>query len=240
MVKRVGTLTSYLMLDLSRSLAGVVPLALALAFGIIAFEYGMDQAQFITVAGIGIGGICLVTALLLASRANRASSYLLIARLRWRAELLVAIVLASLAITAALGLLVSIANLFAGRLTLEFPSALWVLPTWLPLWLLAATLALSVSSLVERGGSHLIGYVLVAGLLIANDRKAFLITEGIDWLARIVTAALWPINTLAERASAGIHGRDYAMAWALTCIYALLLFTMAAALFGDKDLLWSE
>jgi len=239
-VKRVATLTSYLILDLSRSLAGVVPLALALAFGIIAFEYGMDQAQFITVAGIGIGGICLVTALLLASRANRASSYLLIARLRWRAELLVAIVLASLAITAALGLLVSIANLFAGRLTLEFPSALWVLPTWLPLWLLAATLALSLSSLVERGGSHLIGYVLVAGLLIANDRKAFLIREGIDWLARIVTAALWPINTLAERASAGSHGRDYAIAWALTCICALLLFTLAAALFGDKDLLWSE
>lgn len=240
MVKRVTTLTSFLILDLSRSLAGVVPLALALAFGIIAFEYGMDQAQFITVAGIGIGGICLVTALLLASRANRASSCLLVARLHWRAELLVAIVLASLAITAVLGLLVSIANLLAGRLTLEFPSALWILPTWLPLWLLAAALALPLSSLVERGGSHLIGYVLVAGLLIANDRKAFLIREGIGWLARIVAAALWPLNTLAEQASAGIHGRDYTIAWALTCIYALLLFAVAATLFGDKDLLWSE
>jgi hypothetical protein len=239
-VKRVTTLTSYLILDLSRSLAGVVPLALALAFGIIAFEYGMDQAQFITVAGIGIGGICLVTALLLASRTNRASSYLLVARLHWRGELLVAIVLASLAVTAVLGLLVSVANLLAGRLTLEFPSALWIVPTWLPIWLLAATLALPLSSLVERGSSHLIGYVLVVGLLIANDRKAFLIRRGIDWLAWLVTAALWPINTLAEQASAGIHGRDYMTAWALTCIYALLLFTLAAALFGVKDLLWSE
>jgi hypothetical protein len=239
-VKRVTTLTSYLIQDLSRSLAGVVPLALALAFGIIAFEYGMDQAQFITVAGIGFGGICLVTALLLASRANRASSYLLIARLHWRAELLVAIVLASLALTAALGLLVTVANLLAGRLTLEFPSALWTLPTWLPLWLLASTLALSLSSLVERGGSHLIGYVLVAGLLIANDRKAFLIRNGINWLAQAVTVVLWPINTLAAQASAGVHGRHYALAWILTCIYALLLFTSAATLFGDKDLLWSE
>jgi hypothetical protein len=232
--------TSYLLLDLSRSLAGVVPLALALAFGIIAFEYGMDQAQFITVAGIGIGGICLVTGLLLASRANRASSYLLVARLHHRAELLVAIVLASFAATTTLGLLVGVANLLAGRLTLDFPSALWILPTWLPLWLLAATLALSLSSLVERGGSHLIGYVLLAGLLIANDRKAFLTRKGVDWLARLVSAALWPISTLTEQASAGIHGRDYAMAWVLTCIYALLLFTLAAALFGDKDLLWSE
>ena len=239
-MKRVTVLTSYLILDLSRSLAGIVPLALALAFGIIAFEYGMDQAQFMTVAGISISGICLVTALLLASRANRASSYLLVARLHWRAELLVAIVLASLAVTAVLGLPIGVANLLAGRLTLEFPSALWILPTWLPLWLLAATLALPLSNLVERGGSHLIGYVLVAGLLIANDRKAFLIRQGIDWLARIVAAALWPIKTLAEQASAGIHGSDYTMAWALTCIYALLLFTLAAALFGDKDLLWSE
>ena len=240
MVRRVTTLTSYLILDLSRSLAGIVPLALALAFGIIAFEYGMDQAQFITVAGIAIGGICLVTALLFASRVNRASSYLLVARLHWRAELLAAIVLASLAITAALGLLVSVANLLTGRLTLDFPSALWILPTWLPLWLLAATLALPLSGLVERGGSHLIGYVLVAGLLISYDRRAFLIRKGIDWLSQLVTAALWPINTLAARASAGIHGRDYVMAWALTCIYALLLFILAAALFGNKDLLWSE
>lgn len=239
-MSRVSTLTSYLILDLSRSLAGVVPLALALAFGIIAFEYGMDQAQFITVAGIGMGGICLVTALLLASRADRASSYLLVGRLHWRAELLVAIVLASMAVTAVLGLLVGVANLLAGRLTLEFPSALWILPTWLPLWLLAATLALPLSSLVERGGSHLIGYVLVVGLLIANDRKAFLIRNGIDWLAQLITSALWPINTLAGQASAGIHGSDYMMALALTCIYALLLFTLATALFGDKDLLWSE
>lgn len=240
MVKRIATLTSYMILDLSRSLAGVVPLALSLAFGVIAFEYGMDQAQFITVAGIGISAICLVTALLLASRANRGSSYLLVARLHHRAELLVAIALASLAITAALGLLISVANLLAGRLTLEFPSGLWILPTWLPLWLLAAALALPLSGLVERRGSHLVGYLLVAGLLIANDRKALLIRNSMDWLARLVEAALWPINTLAGQASAGIHGRDYLAAWALTWVYALLLFALAATLFGDKDLLWSE
>ena len=53
---RIATLTSYLIRTLSRSLAGIVPIALALAFGIIAFEYGMDQAQFMTVAGIGQTG----------------------------------------------------------------------------------------------------------------------------------------------------------------------------------------
>jgi hypothetical protein len=239
-VKRMKPLTSFLIRDLSRSLAGVVPLALALAFGIIAFEYGMDQAQFITVAGIGIGAICLVTALLLASRANRASFYLIVARLHRRAELLAAVVVSSFAITTVLGLAVAIANLLTGRLTLDFPSALWVLPTWLPLLLLAATLGLALSGLVERGGSHLFGYALLAGLLIANDRKSFLVQHGMNWLARIVEAILWPLNTLVGQASAGMHGREYVLAWALTSGYAFLLFALAATLFEDKDLLWSE
>jgi hypothetical protein len=239
-VKRISTLTSFLIRDLARSLAGVVPLALALAFGVIAFEYGMDQAQFITVAGIGMGAICLATALVLASRANRASFYLIVARLPRRAELLAAVVLSSLAITTALALLVAIANLLAGRLTLDFPSALWILPTWLPLLLLAATLALPLSGLVERSGSHLLGYALLTGLLIANDRRAFLIQHGMNWLARLVESILWPMKTLARQASAGIHGRDYWLAWSLTLVYALAMFALAANLFHDKDLLWSE
>ena len=239
-MKRIATLTSYLLRTLSRSLAGIVPLALALAFGIIAFEYGMDQAQFVTVAGIGISSICLVTALLLASRANRASSYLLVARLHRRAELLTAIVLASLALTLALALCITVANLLAGRLTLEFPSALWILPTWLPLWLLAATLALPLSGLVERSGSHLLGWVLLVGILLANDRKALLLRHGMSWLARLVDTMLWPIGTLTEQASAGIHQREYLLAWLLTAFYALLFHALAAALFSHKDLLWSE
>jgi hypothetical protein len=239
-VRRIITLTSFLIQDLARSIAGVVPLALSLAFGIIAFEYGMDQAQFITVAGIGMSAICLVTGLVLASRANRASSFLIIARLHRRAELLAALVLGSLLITAALGFVVAVANLLAGRLTLDFPSALWILPTWLPLWLLAATLALPLSGLVERGGSHLLGYALLAGLLIANDRRSFLVQHKLNWLARLVETILWPMSTLAGQASAGIHGREYLLAWVLTFAYGWLLFMLAVSLFEDKDLLWSE
>ena len=239
-MKRIATLTSFLIRDLSRSMAAIVPLACALAFGIIAFEYGMDQAQFIVVAGVGMGAICLTTILVLASRSNRASSYLLVARLERRSELLAALVLSSLAITAALTLFITIANLLTGRLTLEFPSALWIPPTWLPLWLLAATLALPLSGLVGRGGSHLMGYALLTGLLIANDRRASLIRAGMGWLSQMVSAVFWPVSTLLGQASAGSHGKDYILAWALTCAYAILLFALAAALFKDKDLLWSE
>ena len=239
-MRRVFTLTSYLVSDLSRSLGGIVPLASTLAFGLIAFEYGMDQPQFITVAGIGMGAICLATALVAASRANRATSFLLVSRLHRRSELLAALVLGSLVVTALLSLVMTFANLLAGRLTLDFPSALWIVPTWLPLWLLAASLALPLSGLVGRGGSHLAGYLLLAGLLLANDRKAFLTRHGLSWLTKTVEAILWPVDTLLARASAGIHNLDYWLAWVLTCAYAILLFGLAASLFDDKDLLWSE
>ena len=239
-MKRIATLTSYLLRTLSRSLAGIVPLALALAFGIIAFEYGMDQAQFVTVAGIGISSICLVTALLLASRANRASSYLLVARLHRRAELLTAIVLASLALTLALALCIAVANLLAGRLSLDFPSAFWIPPTWLPLWFLAAALSLPLSGLAEQRGSHLLAWVLLVGILIANDREALLLRHGMSWLSRLVDTLLWPIGTLTEQASAGIHQSEYLLAWLLTCLYALVLYAVGVTLFRHKDLLWSE
>ena len=239
-MKRIATLTSFLIQDLFRSLAGIVPLASTLAFGLIAFEYGMDQPQFTTVAGVGMGAICLATGLVLASRTNRATSFLLMARLHRRTELLAALVVGSLLVTTILSLAMALANLLAGRLTLDFPSALWIPLAWLPLWLLAAALALPLAGLVGRRGSHLVGYLMLAGLLIANDRKAFLARQGMDWLSRIVDAVLWPVNTLLTQASAGAHNPDFFLAWALTLAYALMLFGLAASLFDDKDLLWSE
>ncbi len=239
-MNRICALAGFFAKDLFLSLAGIVPLAAALAFGIIAFEYGMDQAQFITVAGIGVGAICLLTTLVLSSRANRASSYLLITRLGRRSGLLVVLVLTGLGITSALAILIASGNLLTGRLALDFPTALWILPTWIPLWFLAGALALPLSALVSRGGSHLISYVLLAGLLIANDRKAMLSSHGLDWLSRGLSTLLWPISTLLAKASLGIHDRSYWLAGALTLVYTGLLLAAAISLFQDKDLLWSE
>jgi hypothetical protein len=131
-------------------------------------------------------------------------------------------------------------TLLPGRLALGFPSALWVLPTWLPVWILAASLALPLSALVGRGGSHLAGYALLAALLIANDRKAVLAAGGLDWLVRAVNAILWAPTTLLAQAFAGVHNRLYMLAWVLTLTYAVLLFGLAASFLEDKDLVWSE
>jgi hypothetical protein len=239
-MNRAWTLTRFLTHDLFLSLVGIVPLAAAIAFGLIAFEYGMDQPQFFTVAGLGNGLICLLTTLLLASRANRASSYLLVARLHRRAEILIALVLSSLGITTVLALLIAGANLLAGRLTLEFPSLLWLLPTWLVLWLMLSALGLILSGLASRDGSNLVAYLLVVGLLLVNDQRAILEARRLGWLGQAAEAVLWPVSTLLSRASADLHDRSYFMALASTLLYALLLFGLATQLFVDKDLLWAD
>jgi hypothetical protein len=239
-MSRVAVLASFLTRDLFRSIAGIVPLGIALAFGTIAFEYSMDQPQFITVAGIGIGAICLLNTLLLGSRANRASSYLLVARLHRRTELLAALIVGGLIITTALAILITVGNLLAGRLALDFPSALWILPSWLALWLLAAALALPLSALTSRAGSHVLGYALLAALLVINDQKMRLQVHGLDWLVRAVTTIFWPVGTLLAQASASVHDRSFFLALALTLGYAALLLALADQLLGDKDLLWTE
>lgn len=239
-MNRIWVLSSLLTRDLFLSLSGIVPLAAALAFGLIAFEYGMDQAQFVTVGGVGTMLICFLTTLLLASRANRASTYLLLARLHHRAELLASLILSSLCITIPLAILIAAGNLLTDRLSLELPFAIWILPSWLPLLLLAASLGLALSALAARDGSHLLGYVLLAGLLVANDQSATLAGRGFNWLVRPVSAVLWPVGTLLAQASAGALDRAYWLASALTLGYAAVLYLLATVLFQTKDLLWSE
>jgi len=239
-VTRIWTLAWFLIGDLFHSLPALVPLAAALAFGLIAFEYGMDQAQFITVAGLGIGVIGWLTTLLLAGRADRAWSCLLVARLRRRTELLAALFVSGLGLTGGLAALITVPNLLAGRLTLELPAAGWIVPTWLVLWSLAAALALALSGLVSQGDSHLLGYGLLTALLVANDQKLFLAEHRLGGVIRVLNLLLWPVSRLLAQASAGRHDRLYFLALALTGGYAMALFALAARLFDHKDLFWPE
>jgi hypothetical protein len=239
-MRRVLVLADVLTRDLLRSLAGIVPLAAALAFGLIAFEYGMDQAQFITVAGVATGTLALVSTLLLASRAHRGWVYPLITRLRQRSELPAALALGGLAVTAPLALLLTAGNLATGRLSLDFPSALWILPTWLAVWLLGVCLALPLSALLSQHGSHLAGWVLLAALLVAQDQKVALQAHGLELIVRAVQVVLWPVSTLLSRASARIHDQDYLLALGLSLAFGAVLFILAVQSFEDKDLLWTE
>ena len=237
---RVATLTICYLRCLFRSLAGMVPPGLALAFGYIAFEYGMDQSQFIVVGGIGVGLICLVTTLLLTGQANRAWSYPMVARLRHREELLVALMVGAILLTAILAALITTANLLIDRLTLSFPSVCWVVPTWVAIWFLAATLGLMLSNLVSRRGFPLVAWVGLTGVLVANEQKMVLESAGYVWLARVISMVTWPVRTLLFQASVLNHDRTYWLAFGLTLGYGLLLFLISAILFARKDLLWAE
>jgi hypothetical protein len=94
--------------------------------------------------------------------------------------------------------------------------------------------------LVSRGGSHLVGYVLLLALLILNEKNAPAPLRRLDWLIRPVASILWPVSTLLSSASAGLHNRQYFLALALTLLYAALLFALADQFLTDKDLLWME
>jgi hypothetical protein len=239
-MRRIVPLSLFLIRDLFASLTGVVVPAAGLTFYLIAFRYGMDQAQFITVAGVALGVIGLLAALLLAGRAARASFYPFVARLRRRSELLAGIWLGSLMITIVVAVLMTAAALLRGQLTLSMPSALWIVPTWLALWALTIALALPLSGLTSRSGSHLAGYLLVTALLVANDRRWLLDKEGLTWISRAVSIILWPTTTLLAQASTGVHDRTYLIALAATLSYALLLFLLGDQLFEHKDLIWPE
>ena len=239
-MRRILPLSLFLVRDLFLSLSGVVVPAAGLTFYLIAFRYGMDQAQFTTVAGVVLGAISLLTALLLAGRAGRASFFPFVARLHHRGELLVAIIVASVAVTCVVAVLITAAALLRHQLSLDWPSALWIVLTWLALWILTAALALPLSGLTSREGSHLLAYVLVTTVLVANDRRWLLEQNGLPWLSRAITLLLWPTTTLLAQASAGVHDRLYFLALAATLGYALILFVLALELFEHKDLIWAE
>jgi len=239
-MKRILTTALFLVRDLFASLAGLVVPALSLTFYAIAFQYGMDQPQFITVAGVALGALALLTVLLLAARANRASFYPFVARLHRRAELLLAIGAGSLLITGVVAVLMAAAALAQNKLTLDWPSALWIVPTWLSLWAMAAALGLLLTPLTGRDGSHLLGYLLLTVLLVAHDRRWLLDQMRVQWAGRALSAVLWPPATLLAQASANLHTRPYYLAAGLTLAYALLLLAVAAQLFARKDLIWAE
>jgi hypothetical protein len=124
------------------------------------------------------GAICLLTALLLAARANHAWFYPLLARLpqrreHWRPSS------QQHGHHRRPGAVDHVANLAAGRLSLQLPSALWLLPTWFALWLLANPgPAPGSTHEPRRVAPAAVGRVRL--LLVANDRKSSL-DPGLEW-----------------------------------------------------------
>lgn len=235
---RIFTLAWFIAKDFFRSWQSFVPVALALTFYGIAFQYGATPAYFAAVTPVAMIVIAIVTVLLLAGRCNRAASYPLIARLHVRGEMLLAVTLTTLALTAALTALVTGMALWQNKFITPLTGREWALLAlvWPCLFLFAGFFGLLLTNLTSRGGSHIAAYGLVAALAAVYDYQFELTQAGQNLVLTVWQRLLQPFSVaLTPFSSANL------LQGALLVLgYALLCFILADWLFARKDLVWSE
>jgi hypothetical protein len=239
MMPRVVTLSLFLTRNLFRTLLGILPPALTLLVYRLTFTYRNqgDPDYFTAVGGLGLALVGVVTAFLVADRANRAAMYPLVARLPRRAELLAATVLSIVMIMSAMATLYTGCVIIFQNMSLTPIELMLIAPRWLVVFVFAATLGVMMSKLASRAGSHLIAWGLLGGMAFLRERvilfdvPAFL-TDNVEFIVRPLTYAL---TTTLEPFSIQILP-----ALMLTLFYAGGLFALAVWLFRCKDLLWVE
>lgn len=237
-MSRILTLAWFITKDFFRSWQSFVPLALALTFYGVAFQYGVTPAYFAAVTPGAMIVVAIVTVLLLAGRFNRAASFPFIARLRQRSELLLAVVLTALAITIVLTGLITGMALWQNKFTTPLLRREWLLLIliWPCLYLFAGFFGLLLTNLTSRGSSHIVTYALIAALAAVYDYQFELTQAHQTFLLALWQRLLDPFSaTLTPFSSANLL-----QAALLVLGYALVCFIIADWLFARKDLVWSE
>ncbi len=237
-MRRSLTLAWFLTKDFLRSWHSFAPLALALTFYALAFQYGATPAYFAAVTPAAVTVITVLTLLLLAGRLNRAATYPFAARLRYRSEFLVALVLTTLAIAFVVtGLIVGMA-LWQGRLLTPLRVQEWLLlvALWPVLYLFGALFGLLLTNLTSRAGSHIFFYALIAAFAAVYDYQFELAQANRTILLDIWSRLLQPFaSALTPFSSANLL-----QAVLLVLGYSLACFIVADWLFARKDLTWTE
>ncbi len=171
MIRRIRTLTFYLVRRLLFSLAGLLFLLGTLAVWRLFFDPGQRTPHadyYILVIMIFGAGLSFLVTLATAGLANRALNLPLLARLPSRVEYLAAVFLASLLVAVLLQLLLAALALWdrpelAGGRFLEIP------PIWFSVDILASALALHASELTVRGWSRVYVFGGIALLLFLRN-----------------------------------------------------------------------
>ncbi len=235
-MRGVATFSLYLLKDFSRSLWVIVPPGVTLALYRVFFLYGSDSAYLASIGGLIMALVCLLTTLLLASRANRASTYPLLARLPHRYELVAGVALSSLAVTLvmAAGLLATV--ILGGGVPLTLSELLAIVPRWLAILLLVVAFGLHMSRLVSRNGSNWVAYIVLILLTVSYERLEYPNSALLDAARAAFLSVLSPVTTTLL--SSGTDG--YIQNLLITLAYATLLLALAIWLFRKKDLLWTE
>lgn len=239
-MSRIAALARFQLRELVRSFGIAAPLAITLALYWLFFEFPGDVDYFAATGGFVLLLASVATTLLLAGQANRMSSTVVVVRLVRRAELLGAIVVSALAVAAAMAVLFTGLALVQAKVAMTAGHLAVIAPRWLALAALFAVVALHLSRLVSRGGSHLIALGLLALVATLVEQEGMLLRSSFAGLARAVLAVSDPIMAALWEPAMPTSLAGYASGLASLAAYTLGLFLLAAWLFRRKDLLWAD
>lgn len=239
-MNRVIVLARFQLRELVRSLAIAAPTAITVALYWVLFEFPGDVDYFAATGGFVLLVTALVTTLLLAGQSNRASNTVVVVRLQRRSELLGAIVISTLVVAVAMAALFTALALGQARVIMTPAHMALIAPRWLALAALSAAVALHLSRLVSRHGSHLIAFGLLALFATIFEQEGVLLRGGLAWLARAAEAIASPVFTLLRAPVLPVAPASLAEAAGLLTVYIVGLFALAVWLFRRKDLLWVD
>lgn len=223
-----------------RSLAATVPLAATISLYIVAFQYAGNGDYFVAIGGAGMSIIGLVVTLQLASRMNRASTYLFLGRLRSRYQLVLAILLSSYVITVFMACFFTFLVVITDKINPLTTSLLWVIPRWLALFTLATTLGLLCSKLSSRFGTHIFVPIIVVSLLYMGNMSASILGQHAYSLQQLALTILNPVRTMLVRKLSAEDLTSFLYDGGITLFYTVGLLSLAVAAFTKKDISWSE
>ena len=259
-MKRMWVLTSYMLRELFRSLTGAIIIVIALVFYLVAIQSvigGVDRDYYALVIGGFFSLFSLFVAAIIADRAYRASSYLLLYRLPTRVAFLAAITLAAVLTAGCLEIVVAAVSLIRLVAPLTPAMIMDVLPVWIAWLVLGATLGLHMSELVRRGWSRTIVYALLAFILFSLNQQQSGVPVGLtdrfswfprltpdparwEWATKIVGGLLWPISATIRVAREAPYSALESLSPAVLLLVGLAIFGMATILFDSKDLILPE
>jgi hypothetical protein len=180
MIRRIRTLSGYLFRSQAISISGIIMLLGTLAFWRLFFDPTQrtpEPSYYVLLTTLFGAGVTFLATIVLASRANQAISYPMLARLPSRVEHLTAVFFSAVLYATLLQLLLALLATWRGP-GLSIGQVIEIPPLWISVNILAAVLALHASDLVARDWSRVYVYGAIALLLLLNT----LSNTGFTWL----------------------------------------------------------
>ncbi|MCP4360314.1 MAG: hypothetical protein GY796_20090 [Chloroflexi bacterium] len=229
-----------------------------------------DAAYYILVIGVFGAGMAFLVTLTISTRANQAENYPWLVRLPSRVEYMTAVFLSTLLVTFILQMGLALLALFNGpELTfsrlIEIPP-IWtslviitavlalhatdlISSGWSRVYLFGVlAIMLFAQGITNNNVRNILTSLnrfasnqgwLGTGEMIANY-SATLNNNNSNIIGRLFSLLFWPFQAIAEATANGTFTTAQALAPAILLLYAAILYMLAADLFANKDLFFTE